>query len=214
MLLIVTISKNKKIGIILVSLISFGSLVLGYILTIGFAPPAIQVIFNFLPNANIFSSIKLIIKLQFIGRYSFENILLNYNKINYLDTLIMFIVDIILYTFLSLFIRAYQNSGLDFISFIKSMFTKVERKADLIMKLEEEISEEINHEELSEKNQSLKSQNLYLNIKNVTRKYDELYAVNNFNGELFKNEIFCLLGHNGAGKTTLIKMISGRYIFE
>ena len=97
MLLIVTISKNKKIGIILVSLISFGSLVLGYILTIGFAPPAIQVIFNFLPNANIFSSIKLIIKLQFIGRYSFENILLNYNKINYLDTLIMFIVDIILY---------------------------------------------------------------------------------------------------------------------
>ena len=209
MLLIVTISKNKKIGIILVCLISFGSLVLGYILTIGFAPPAIQVIFNFLPNANIFSSIKLIIKLQFIGRYSFENILLNYNKINYLDTLIMFIVDIILYTFLSLFIRAYQNSGLDFISFIKSMFTKVERKADLIMKLEEEISEEINHEELSEKNQSLISQNLYLNIKNVTRKYDELYAVNNFNGELFKNEIFCLLGHNGAGKTTLIKMISG-----
>ena len=33
--------------------------------------------------------------------------------------------------------------------------------------------------------------------------------MNNFNGELFKNEIFCLLGHNGAGKTTLIKMISG-----
>ena len=50
---------------------------------------------------------------------------------------------------------------------------------------------------------------MYLNIKNVTRKYDELIAVNNFSGEIFKNEIFCLLGHNGAGKTTLIKMISG-----
>ena len=48
-----------------------------------------------------------------------------------------------------------------------------------------------------------------MNISKVTRKYDQLLAVNNFEGELFKNEIFCLLGHNGAGKTTLIKMISG-----
>ena len=34
-------------------------------------------------------------------------------------------------------------------------------------------------------------------------------AVDNFNGELFKDEIFALLGHNGAGKTTIIKIISG-----
>jgi ABC-type multidrug transport system ATPase subunit len=26
---------------------------------------------------------------------------------------------------------------------------------------------------------------------------------------LYKNEIFCLLGHNGAGKTTLLQIISG-----
>ena len=209
LLLIVTISKNKKYGLIFVNLFAFGSLVFGYILTIGSAHPAIQIIFNFFPNANLFSSIKLIIKLQFIGRYSSDNLLLNYNGINYSDTLIMFIVEIILYTFLSLFIRAYQHSGLNFINFLKSIFTKVGRKADLILESKEEIHEEINHEELNEKNQSLKNENRYLSIRNVTRKYDELYAVNNFNGELFKNEIFCLLGHNGAGKTTLIKMISG-----
>ena len=209
LLFIVTISKNKKFGLIFINLLGFGSLIFGYVLTQGSPHKAIQILFNFFPNANIFCSIKLIIKLQFLGRYSLDNILLKYNKINYLETLIMFIVEIIFYTFLSLFIRAYQNSGLNFLQFIKSIFTKVNRKVDFIMDSKEEIPQTINHEELSEKNKSLKSQNLYLNIRNVTRKYDQLYAVNNFNGELFKNEIFCLLGHNGAGKTTLIKMISG-----
>ena len=33
--------------------------------------------------------------------------------------------------------------------------------------------------------------------------------MNNFTGELFSDEIFCLLGHNGAGKSTTINMISG-----
>ena len=33
--------------------------------------------------------------------------------------------------------------------------------------------------------------------------------MNNFSGEIYGGEIFCLLGHNGAGKTTLINMISG-----
>ena len=209
LLFIVTISKNKKIGIILINLLGFGSLIVGYVLTQGSTHAAIQTLFNFFPNANLFCSIKLIIKLQFLGRYSFDNIRLNYNGVNYLDTLIMFIVEIIFYSFLSLFIRAYQNSGLNFFQFIKSIFTKVNRQVDFIIESKEEIPQIINHEELNEKNKSLKSQNTYLNIRNVTRKYDELYAVNNFNGELFKNEIFCLLGHNGAGKTTLIKMISG-----
>ena len=214
LLLIVTLSKNKQTGLILVNLIGFGSLVFGYILTQGSPHQVIQILFNFLPNANIFCSIKLIIKLQFIGKYSYDNLRLNYNGISYLDTLIMFIVEIIFYTCASLFIRSYQNSGLDFINFLKSIFIKVSRKTDLLIdetknNLIEEDIQTINHEELTEKNILLKNQNAYLNISNVTRKYDELIAVNNFNGELFKNEIFCLLGHNGAGKTTLIKMISG-----
>ena len=212
MLFIVTISKSKKVGLLLVNLICFGSLVFGYVLNQGLPHKALQIFFNFFPNANIFCSIKLIIKLQFLGVYSFNNSLLNYNGINYLVTIIMFIVEIIFYFLLSLFIRSYQNSGLNFLGFIKSMFVKVERATEFIVdpkQNEEEIPQTIYHEELSEKNKSLKNENLYLSIKNVTRKYDELIAVNNFNGELFKDEIFCLLGHNGAGKTTLIKMISG-----
>ena len=209
LLFFVTISKNKKYGLLLINLFGFGSLVFGYVLTQGSSHKFIQILFSFLPNANLFCSIKLIIKLQFLGKSSFDNLRLNYNRLNYLDTLIMFIVEIIFYNFLSLLIRAYQNSGLNFFNFVKSIFSKVNRKTDFIIEPKEEISSPIYHEELNEKNKSLKEQNLFLSIKNVTRKYDELIAVNNFNGELFKNEIFCLLGHNGAGKTTLIKMISG-----
>ena len=214
LLFIVTVSNNKKSGIILVNLLCFGSLVIGYVLTQGETHKFIQTLFNLFPNANIFSSIKCIIKLQSIGIYSWDNIRLSYNKISYLDTLIMFFVEIFVYLFISFFTKFYQNSGLPFFDFIKSIFTKVNRETlsnnqTLSSNLESECPLERNHEELNEVNKSLKSQNLYLNIRNVTRRYDELLAVNNFSGELFKNEIFCLLGHNGAGKTTLIKMISG-----
>ena len=209
---IVTVSSNKKSGIILVNLLCFGSLVIGYVLTQGNTPKIIQTLFNLFPNANIFCSVKLIIKLQSLGKYSWDNIRLSYNRISYLDTLIMFIVEIIFYVFLSFFVRAYRTSGLPFFAFIKSIFTKVHRKIDENINSINSESDNVierNHEELNEINSSLKSQKIYLDIKNVTRKYDDLIAVNNFSGELFKNEIFCLLGHNGAGKTTLIKMISG-----
>ena len=67
----------------------------------------------------------------------------------------------------------------------------------------------LNHQELLSHNLQLKQNKELLEIKNVSRSYGHLKAVNGFSGELFKNEIFCLLGHNGAGKTTLIKMLSG-----
>lgn len=45
-------------------------------------------------------------------------------------------------------------------------------------------------------------------IKNLTKKYNELIAVNNLNLKINKGEFFGLLGPNGAGKTTTIRMIS------
>ena len=208
---IVTISTNRKSGIIIVNILCFGSFVIGYVLTQGDTPLIMQTLFNLLPTCNLFCSMRLIIKLQNIGIYSWDNIRLSYNSVNFLDTLIMFMIEIFVFGFLSSFIKAYKKSGLPFFSFMKSLFTKVNREIkinDQSMNIETDITER-NHEELNEINKSLKSQNLYLNINNVTKQYGELIAVNNFSGELFKNEIFCLLGHNGAGKTTLIKMISG-----
>lgn len=36
-------------------------------------------------------------------------------------------------------------------------------------------------------------------------------AVNNLNLTMYKDQIFCLLGHNGSGKSTTISMLTGLY---
>lgn len=48
-----------------------------------------------------------------------------------------------------------------------------------------------------------------IQLKNLTKKYDEQYAVNDLSLTIKKGEIFGLLGPNGAGKTTTILMILG-----
>ena len=65
------------------------------------------------------------------------------------------------------------------------------------------------HQELNQEEKDYKLQNKYLSIKGLTKKYDDIIAINNLTFDFFPNEIFCLIGFNGAGKTTLIKMISG-----
>ena len=47
-----------------------------------------------------------------------------------------------------------------------------------------------------------------IDIKNLTKKYDNLLALDNINMEIAENEVFGLLGPNGAGKTTLIHILS------
>ena len=48
-----------------------------------------------------------------------------------------------------------------------------------------------------------------LEVRNLTKKYGDLTAVNDVNLAIQKGEIFGLLGPNGAGKTTTISMITG-----
>ena len=49
----------------------------------------------------------------------------------------------------------------------------------------------------------------HLKIDNISKTYEKINAVNNFNLDLYSNEIFCLLGENGSGKSTLLNIISG-----
>ncbi len=48
-----------------------------------------------------------------------------------------------------------------------------------------------------------------IELKNLTKKYGSLTAVNNLNLEIENGEIFGFLGPNGAGKTTTIKLLTG-----
>ncbi len=46
-------------------------------------------------------------------------------------------------------------------------------------------------------------------LKDVTKRYNEILAVNNFNLTISTGEIFGLLGPNGSGKSTTLKMLMG-----
>lgn len=53
-----------------------------------------------------------------------------------------------------------------------------------------------------------------LKVKNLTKKYEKVLAVNNLSFEIKSGEIAVLLGPNGAGKSTTIKSIAGLLRFE
>ena len=46
-------------------------------------------------------------------------------------------------------------------------------------------------------------------LKGVTKRYNEIVAVNNIDLSINKGEIFALLGPNGSGKSTTLKMLLG-----
>ena len=50
-----------------------------------------------------------------------------------------------------------------------------------------------------------------LSIRNMTKRFGGLVAVNEVSWDVYPGEVVGLLGDNGAGKSTLIKCISGVY---
>ncbi|MDO6563379.1 polyamine ABC transporter ATP-binding protein [Amphritea sp. 1_MG-2023] len=49
----------------------------------------------------------------------------------------------------------------------------------------------------------------FLRIENVSKKFGEFTAVDNVSLNIYKNELFCLLGGSGSGKSTLLRMLAG-----
>lgn len=51
--------------------------------------------------------------------------------------------------------------------------------------------------------------NPFIRIHNVTKEFGGFTAVNSVSLEIYKKELFCLLGGSGSGKSTLLRMLAG-----
>ena len=49
----------------------------------------------------------------------------------------------------------------------------------------------------------------YVSIERVTKKFGEFVAVYELSLEIYRKELFCLLGASGCGKSTLLRMLAG-----
>ena len=209
--LYICISKSQT-GSILIKLINLSSSTLGIALNSEKCYRLSKIFSAIIPQINIYYCSNSIQKSSVFKKLSWQILWLKANKISYMESIIMYIVEIILYSFLSIIITKYKQSGLGFFEFLISCCKMVPRKIN--QKIENKIDEKVlnfekHFQNLSLFNQQKKEQRDCLSIVNISKYFDSLRAVDNFNGDLFGNEIFCLLGHNGAGKTTLINMISG-----
>jgi ABC-type Fe3+/spermidine/putrescine transport system ATPase subunit len=51
--------------------------------------------------------------------------------------------------------------------------------------------------------------NIAIQLNGVTKKFDEVVAVDDFSTNIKKGEFFSLLGPSGCGKTTTLRLIAG-----
>ena len=53
------------------------------------------------------------------------------------------------------------------------------------------------------------NENVVLSLKNITKRYPGVLALDHVSLDFFEGEVHALLGENGAGKSTLIKAVAG-----
>ncbi len=62
----------------------------------------------------------------------------------------------------------------------------------------------------SENKTKQKSNQTIISVRELTKKYENIVALDQFSFDIHKGEIFCLVGPNGAGKSTFVKLLTGQ----
>jgi ribose transport system ATP-binding protein len=57
----------------------------------------------------------------------------------------------------------------------------------------------------------IQSEEIVLEVRNINKIFPGVHALKDFQFQLRKGEVHCLIGENGAGKSTFIKILSGAY---
>ena len=72
-----------------------------------------------------------------------------------------------------------------------------------------EMAENLNMEPTDPALQGQLDQGFAMKVRGLRKHFDDKVAVDGLDLDMFKGQIFALLGHNGAGKTTTISMLTG-----
>lgn len=133
------------------------------------------------------------------------------------DMFIMFTIDFFLYLFIGFYLENVipHQYGIQkpwYFLFTSSYWCGTDqiqntddKNEELNNKKEENFQDESNYQKIYKQEECLR-------ILNIQKTFDDgKVALKGASLNLYKNEIFALLGHNGAGKSTLINIMSGLY---
>jgi len=224
------INKAKE-SLIISMLIYFIMFFVSLLVTNDKATYNMKVGLSFFPPVTIYIGIILLGKFESqFKTFKYSDIFKMYTNYSIFIMFVMLIVDIIIYLFLGYYFQNVlpQSFGIrkPWYFIFKKIFCIKSKKQRYNANYDGgkiSINSDNNNEIFMNNplNENFQSEEIYkdmvnpkdsLRIKKLVKKFDDgKVAVNQVDLNLYKNEIFALLGHNGAGKTTMISILTGMY---
>ena len=131
-ILFTTCIETTKTGTTAIKFYNFGSIFLGFAISLPETNKVTKIIFAFIPQINFFMNQWTTYCFANFQNLSFDHMLLKTAKMSYMETLIMYVGEIILYLGLALIIQSYKDSGLPFFFYIKSFLNRYQEMKIII----------------------------------------------------------------------------------